>query len=142
MNELASFFQPFLQFRRELPPGVIGKNGFDTICIGIFFFCLIWALESAYRTRTRNYNSRNFLHDVAYWFYGRSSLQYVLFMAGVIAALESSGLFELFKFFDPPLHTRLPFAAQVAIFLLLNDFIYYWMHRALHHYRFLWAFHS
>jgi len=142
MSELASLFQAFLQFRRQLPEGVLGKKLFDAACVALFFFCLVWALESAYGTRTRNYRSRDFLHDLAYWFYARTSMQYFVFMAGIIAAIESTGLFKLFTFFDPPAYTHLPFLLQVAFFLVLNDFIYYWMHRALHQYRPLWAFHS
>lgn len=137
MNELSSLFYTVLQFYHDLPPGVYGQNWFRSVCIGIFFFSLVWAIEYAYGTRTRNYHSSNFLHDLAYWFYARSGLHYFLGMAGIVAAIN-----PLLAFFHPPLSTRLPFVLQVAVFLLLNDFCYYWMHRTLHHYKFLWAFHS
>jgi sterol desaturase/sphingolipid hydroxylase (fatty acid hydroxylase superfamily) len=35
-----------------------------------------------------------------------------------------------------------PFAAQVVLYLVVGDFIAYWVHRAEHRFRFMWAFHT
>lgn len=138
MTELvAPLFQAVLQFYRDLPHGIFGQNWFRAVCFAVLFFCLILGVERFYGTRTQNYRSRNFFHDLAYWFYARSGLHYFLFMAGIIGVMEGP-----LAFFDPPPSTRLPFVLQVAVFLLLNDFCSYWIHRAMHHYRALWAFHS
>ena len=137
MNTLVSHFDSVYRFYKGLSPGIYGQNWFLAVGFGIFFFVLVWAVEKVYGTRTGNYRSRNFVHDLVYWFYARSSLHYFLFMAAIVAAIKGP-----LGFIDPPLATHLPFALQVVVFLLLNDFCAYWMHRAQHHYKFLWAFHA
>lgn len=47
------------------------------------------------------------------------------------------------KFFKPLLPvSHLSIVAQVALFIFIEDFAYYWWHRAQHHFRFLWVFHA
>ena len=137
MSEPALWFQELVRFYRELPRGLGGQSWVQTGVFFGFFFVVVWALERAYGTRTQNYLSRNFLHDLTYWSYERSGLGYFLFLAVPIAALST----QLAAFSPAPL-SHLPFALKVVIFILLNDFLYYWMHRALHRFKFLWAFHS
>jgi sterol desaturase/sphingolipid hydroxylase (fatty acid hydroxylase superfamily) len=97
----------------------------------------IWALETWHGVRTRNYRSRQFGYDLAYYFYYRSGLHRVLFTATSLALLSTP-----LGWLDLGLLRPLPFAAQVVVGLLLSDLAMYWWHRAQHHYRFLWAFHT
>lgn len=38
--------------------------------------------------------------------------------------------------------THLSLVYTLAVILLISDFFYYWVHRAFHHFNFLWRFHS
>ncbi len=137
MADLASLFQHLLDAWRALPIGPFAKGCLKILAVGFCFYLLIYAIERAYKARTRNYGSRMFAHDVAYGFYYYSGLNKFLFTAAVFAALE-----QPLSFLDLKLLTPLPFVAQVTLYYVVADFVGYWIHRAEHHFRFLWAFHS
>jgi sterol desaturase/sphingolipid hydroxylase (fatty acid hydroxylase superfamily) len=105
--------------------------------IGFFFYAAVLAAERVAKARTDNYRSRVFVHDMAFWFYYRSGLNYLLIIAllytpldGPLAALRVEAL------------DRLPLAVKSLIFLFVSDCYAYWMHRAMHRFRFLWVFHT
>lgn len=101
------------------------------------FFCVVLVIETAYGTRTRNYRSREFGWDVAYYLYYRTGLHRLLF-TGTFVALLMGPLESL----DIGLLRPLPVWAQVLFGLVISDFFMYWLHRAQHANRFLWAFHT
>ena len=137
MDRLQSLYEAARAAWRELLPGAL-ERGFVTAFLYLgTFFLIVLALEKAYGTRARNYRSRDFAHDVAYYLYYRSGAQRLLLTASLFAALSGP-----LAFLDLKLLAPLPIAAQVVLGLLLTDFVMYWLHRAQHAYRFLWAFHS
>jgi sterol desaturase/sphingolipid hydroxylase (fatty acid hydroxylase superfamily) len=93
--------------------------------------------SASWGTRTTNYHSRAFAHDVGYWVYYRAGIHDLIFMAAIIAALEKP-----LAAIDLRLFSDWPFAAQVVVYLVVGDFIAYWVHRAEHRFRFMWAFHT
>ncbi len=61
---------------QQLPSGIGGQVW---VIIGALFagiFSIIWIIEKVCRTRTDNYRSLNFCHDLGYWFYNRSGMNY------------------------------------------------------------------
>lgn len=101
------------------------------------FYCLVLAIELAYRVRTRNYRSRQFGWDVAYYLYYRTGLHRLLFTGTLVAMLVAP-----LQALDISLLRPLPMWMQVIAGLLISDFFMYWLHRAQHANRFLWAFHT
>jgi sterol desaturase/sphingolipid hydroxylase (fatty acid hydroxylase superfamily) len=64
----------------------------------------------------------------------------VLIKDGVLAALPHEGFWQVL----PGIRTHiaaLPALTQVVIAFIVVDFFCYWLHRAYHHYPFLWSFH-
>jgi sterol desaturase/sphingolipid hydroxylase (fatty acid hydroxylase superfamily) len=100
-------------------------------------FLLLLVVETACGTRTRNYSTRDFAHDSAYYLYYRSGAQRLLLSGPVLLALDVP-----LSFLDLRLLHPLPPLAQVALGLLIGDFLMYWLHRAQHAFPFLWAFHT
>jgi sterol desaturase/sphingolipid hydroxylase (fatty acid hydroxylase superfamily) len=107
------------------------------LVIGLALFLVIYLIERAYRVPDGHYRSRGFLHDVAYWFYYRSGLHHFVFLAALFAAL-SGPLAAL----DLRLLSPLPYWLQALLYMVVADFLVYWIHRAQHHFPFLWAFHT
>ncbi len=136
MIDLASLFAGLVVAWGDLPLEPLQRGFIHTLALGLFFFSIIYAIERAYDTRT-HYRSRLFLHDVAYWFYYRLGLNRLLLFAPVVAFLE-----QPLSLLDLELLKGLPFAVQIFLFYLLRDFFGYWVHRAQHHFKFLWAFHT
>jgi sterol desaturase/sphingolipid hydroxylase (fatty acid hydroxylase superfamily) len=102
-----------------------------------FTFVLVLVIEKACGTRTRNYRTRDFAHDSAYYLYHRSGAQRLLLSGPVLLALDVP-----LSFLDLRLLNGLPAVVQVALGLLIGDLVMYWLHRAQHAFRFLWAFHT
>ena len=137
MDMLASVAHDVIAAWRNLPAGSIERNILRALIIGAALFVVIAAIERFYRVPADHYRSRGFLHDAAYWFYYRTGLHYFLFLAALFGAISASlGPLNL-KLLD-----GLPFAAQALLYMAVADFFVYWIHRAQHHFRFLWAFHS
>ena len=102
-----------------------------------FFYLVVLAIERFHGTRTRNYRRREFAWDVAYYLYYRSGTHRILFTLGITALLSRP-----LSFLDLGLLRPLPLALEVGIGLVVADMAMYWLHRAQHHFRFLWAFHT
>jgi sterol desaturase/sphingolipid hydroxylase (fatty acid hydroxylase superfamily) len=77
------------------------------------------------------------MQDVAYWFYYRSGLHQLLFMAALFSFLGTRLAFLQLKMLGG-LH---PIVAGI-LWILIADFCDYWIHRLQHRSRFMWAFHS
>jgi len=137
MDEIRSLVHAMIEIWRGLNLGLIEKNCILGFVIGVFFYVLVLAIEYVYKTRTDNYRSREFFHDTVYWFYYRSGLNYILFISVIFPTLDSP-----IAFLDFNLLTPLPVFAQALVFFVASDFIAYWVHRAMHHFKFLWAFHT
>jgi sterol desaturase/sphingolipid hydroxylase (fatty acid hydroxylase superfamily) len=105
--------------------------------VGIVFYFLIYLLERASGGTTVQYRSRGFLQDLVYWFYYRSGLNELLFMAALFSFLGPR-----LAFLQLRLMTSLHPVVRGIIWFLLADFSAYWVHRFQHASRFVWAFHS
>lgn len=137
MDELIRLYGNAHAWLRDLPLGTIEKNCVVAAATLAFFYVLVWACERAGGTRTDNYRSKDFAFDVAFWFYYRSGLNWILFMAAFFTMLDG----EL-RFLDVGLVKDQPYLVQLVVFLLVSDCCVYWAHRAMHKFRFLWAFHT
>src|ERR1700680_4042888 len=54
---------------------------------GVVFYFIVYLLERASGGTTKQYRTRGFLQDVAYWFYYRSGLNNLLFMTALFSLL-------------------------------------------------------
>lgn len=137
MEEVRALLEAGWKAWKGLPLGEVERKVAAALATGAAFYFAVLAAETVSGTRTRNYRSREFLLDSAYWFYYRSGLNWLLFMAAFFTWLDQ---------FPTPLDLKLltpyPIWMQAIVFLLLAEFFGYWWHRANHHFRFLWAFHS
>ena len=104
---------------------------------GVLLFLIVYLLERYYKARTSQYRTRNFLHDLGYWIYGKSDLARVLFTASWFAFLSRHLSFVQIRSF----HT-LPSVARFVLAFIAVDFTTYWIHRWQHTHPLLWAFHS
>ena len=137
MDEIVLWLRSVLNLWRSLPLGTSERVVLKVLLVALAIYLVVLACELICRTRGKNYRSRGFLHDLTYWFYYRTGLHDFLFMATIVAALEAP-----LSFVALDLLTGLPFAAQAVIFVVVADFVTYWIHRAEHHYKFMWAFHT
>lgn len=115
---------------------VVGGSA-RALAVGVVFYLLVYLLERASGGTTKQYRSRGFLQDVAYWFYYRSGLNQLLFTAALFSFLGPRLGFLHLKIVDS-LHP----IVQGTLWFLLADFSNYWVHRLQHASRFVWAFHS
>lgn len=120
-----------------LLPGPWERNFVKGAVLFAFSFSAVWAIEKAYRARTRNYRTRDFAHDTAYYFYYRSGIQRLLVTGPLFLALDAP-----LSFLDLRLLDGLPVAAKIVLGIVIGDFVMYWLHRAQHAFPFLWAFHT
>src|SRR5262245_8488204 len=141
MSEAASLFQQVIEVWRALPLGLYERLFLKSVAIGASIYVLVYVIERACGTRTDNYRSRGFFHDSMYWIYFEGGFNAFLFGLG-FRALLTAYLEKPLSFFDVKLLTPLPFFFQAVIFMVVSDFINYWVHRAEHRYKFLWAFHT
>jgi sterol desaturase/sphingolipid hydroxylase (fatty acid hydroxylase superfamily) len=107
------------------------------LAVGIVFYFVVYLLERASEGTTEQYRSRGFLQDVAYWFYYRSGLNQLLFMAAFFSFLGTRLAFLQLRIVGS-LHP----IVRGILWILLADFCSYWVHRLQHASRFVWAFHS
>jgi sterol desaturase/sphingolipid hydroxylase (fatty acid hydroxylase superfamily) len=105
--------------------------------LGVLLFLIIYLIERFYKAPTSQYKSRNFLHDICYWFYIRSDLHRILFMATLFNVLGSHLRFLEIRSFQ-----SVPVVLRWLLYFLLAEFLAYWIHRWQHTSRVLWAFHS
>lgn len=107
------------------------------LAVGVVFYFLIYLLERMSGGATEQYRSRGFLQDVVYWFYYRSGLNQLLFMAALFSFLGPKLAFlhiNIVSEFHP--------IVRGTLWILVADFTTYWVHRLQHASRFVWAFHS
>lgn len=137
MNDITSMYSSIVQVWRELPLGPYEKSFIRALVFGISVFAVVCAIERAYGKQNAYSRRRGFWHDVGYWVYYRTGLDTFFYGAVFFAALEKP-----LSFLDLALLKPLPSGLQAVILLIVIDFMGYWAHRAQHHFRFLWAFHT
>jgi sterol desaturase/sphingolipid hydroxylase (fatty acid hydroxylase superfamily) len=135
VDMLRHWLQPVLEIWRSLGP--YQKATVYGICVAVAFYLLVMAIERACGTRRGDYGTRDFAYDMAWWFYYRSGLNYVL-----LVALLYPPLSQPIPWLDLGLLQGYPIAVQALVFFVVGDFFLYWNHRASHHFGFLWAFHT
>ncbi len=104
---------------------------------GVVFYFIVYLLERTSGGTTSQYRSRGFMQDVAYWFYYRSGLNNLLFLAALFSLLRAKLGFLQLSFVND-LHP----IARGVLWFVAADFGGYWIHRLQHQWRFMWAFHS
>jgi sterol desaturase/sphingolipid hydroxylase (fatty acid hydroxylase superfamily) len=103
-----------------------------------FYYVVVAILERLSRSRTeRMYRSPGFFHDIFYYFFWKGGIGRILVPTAIVLSLQ-----EPLSFLKVGLLGGLSFPAQIVVWLLVADFTGYWVHRARHHFRFLWAFHT
>lgn len=137
MDALAFTITSIREVWRDLALSSFEKAVVKIVLLTAALFLIVYVAERMSGTRGANYRSRAFLHDLTFWFYYRTGIDAFLIQAAIIAALERP-----LSFVDVGLFTALPFAAHVVLLLLVADFVAYWIHRAEHRFRFMWAFHT
>jgi sterol desaturase/sphingolipid hydroxylase (fatty acid hydroxylase superfamily) len=101
------------------------------------WFLLIWFFERRQGSDTSRYRRRPFAHDVAYVLFYDGGLFRVLGAALIYDAVQSQLGFMRMGLFE-----GLPIVVVGALYLVISDFLNYWLHRAEHAIPFLWQFHS
>jgi sterol desaturase/sphingolipid hydroxylase (fatty acid hydroxylase superfamily) len=137
VDEILTLVEGLRQWWRALLPSTTVRGLAAATIFFVFYYALVFVLERAARTRTGNYSTRGFAHDIAYYFYFKGGLQRLVVPAAFIAYFG-----EALSFLDFRLLDGLPFALKCVAWLLVADFVGYWVHRAKHHFGFLWAFHT
>jgi sterol desaturase/sphingolipid hydroxylase (fatty acid hydroxylase superfamily) len=100
-------------------------------------FLVIWFFERRQGSDTSRYRRRHFAHDVAYALFYDSGAFRMLGASLIYAAVQDQLSFMRMGLFE-----GLPIWVVGALFIVINDFISYWLHRAEHAIPFLWQFHS
>jgi sterol desaturase/sphingolipid hydroxylase (fatty acid hydroxylase superfamily) len=108
-----------------------------TIVLAVFYFVLVWSIERANRVRTDHYRQRGFAHDLLFYFYSKGGLPKLVLPTALMVAVH-----DRLSFLDLRLVEGLPYPVQLLCWVMVGDFLNYWVHRAKHHFRFLWAFHA
>jgi sterol desaturase/sphingolipid hydroxylase (fatty acid hydroxylase superfamily) len=137
MPDLQSLYLGLRTSWRGLFPGEFERGCMNALVYLMLLYVVVLVVERVHGTRTRNYRSREFAHDVAYYVYYRSGAHRILFTGAFFLALDAP-----LSFLDLRLLAPLPIVVQVIAGVLIADFSMYWLHRAQHGFRFLWAFHS
>ena len=136
MEDFAGLYSSLRLAWRGLPLGpferqvIIGFSEF-MLCFGVIFL-----IERIYGMKAERYKSRVFAHDIAYAAYYKLGM-IAVFTVPLMAVLE-----PILSRLSSNVLNPLPFPVQMIIYLLLGDFVQYWLHQAQHRVRFLWAFHS
>ena len=138
LQTLISFYSEVIEAWTTLPLGFFEKSLIKAFVTGLFFFLVVHAIERIYRTRDDYYyRLPSVMHDILYWFYYRTGLNYFLYTTALLAVLEKP-----LTFLDLGLASSLPVALQALLIFVISDFLGYWAHRAQHRFKFLWAFHT
>src|SRR5712691_6363185 len=92
------------------------------------------------------WRSRDLVTDLAYWFVVPVFTRFLrigLLVLGAALLFDIHGAQAIIDFYENG-HgpwARLPFWAQVAVYLVLSDFLLYWIHRIFHGRR-MWKYHA
>lgn len=103
---------------------------------GSCLFLVIFLIERHYG-KALHYRSRNFFHDLVYWFYQRSDLHRIIFAAAIFALVA-----DHLRVLDLKLLEQVPRPLRWTLYFVTAEFVAYWVHRLQHAVPFLWAFHS
>ena len=118
----------------------LGAMTFNTaralLTIGALFIP-IWYLERRQGSDISRYRRRHFAHDVAYALFYDSGAFRVLGASMVFSVVQNQ-----LSFMRAGLLEGLPIVLVGALYIVINDFVSYWLHRAEHRFPFLWQFHS
>ncbi len=137
MDQLSTVLRKLFEAGRAL---LLNPDTVATILALAAFLALMVVVEWRRGGDPRRYVSRHFRTDVAY----------TVFYTGVYALAVSGpvlrGLEFLVHRYAPSLELNLlaaiPRPFHLVVFLVVTDFIGYWIHRLMHANRFLWAFHQ
>ena len=125
-----------LAWRAFVPDPTLRGVAAACFTLGLYYV-VVAVLERLSHSRTDNYRSTGFRHDVAYYLYFKGGLGRL-----VVPAAAATWLAEPLSFANLHLLDGLSFPVQIALWLLVADFTGYWVHRWKHAFRFLWAFHT
>ena len=107
---------------------------------GIVYFLVITVIVLALEARNgrgfARFRSRSFVNDIVYTVFYRTSIY------GVLWGAVFNGLETNLGWLRIEWAASWPLWVQIAVFWLAGDFIIYWLHRAQHSNRWLWAFHT
>ena len=107
---------------------------------GIAYFAvvtfIVLALEARNGRGLARFRSRTFVNDIVYTVFYRTAIYGVLWGAAFNGLQTQLGGLRI------EAAAAWPLWIQIATFWLAGDFIIYWIHRAQHSHRWLWAFHS
>jgi sterol desaturase/sphingolipid hydroxylase (fatty acid hydroxylase superfamily) len=117
--------------------GATAGNTVEALLPIVATFILIWYFERRQGSDTSRYGRRHFAHDVAWaWFYNSGAFR----LLG--ASLIYNSIQDRLGFMQLGLLEGLPIVVVGFLYLVIADFVNYWMHRAEHSIPFLWQFHS
>jgi sterol desaturase/sphingolipid hydroxylase (fatty acid hydroxylase superfamily) len=136
LTDLTRLADAAAQTWHGLPLGFFGRQFVRALVLGIGLFIVIYGLECACSAPRSQYTSASLWHDVAYWFYYRTGLHSLIFLATIAGALSE------FRALNMHLLANFSYPVQAVIYLLVVDFLAYWIHRAQHRFKWLWAFHT
>lgn len=123
---------------RALVPDQAWRATLTALVLALGYFTLVWALERFARVRRDHYRRRGFVHDLVFYFYSKGGFPKLLLPTALMVALHD----QLAPVLDLRLVEGLPYPLQLVCWILTADFLNYWIHRAKHRFRFLWAFHT
>ena len=107
---------------------------------GIVYFLVITVIVLALEARNgrgfARFRSRSFVNDIVYTVFYRTSIY------GVLWGAVFNGLETNLGWLRIEWAASWPLWVQIAVFWLAGDLIIYWLHRAQHSNRWLWAFHT
>lgn len=96
-------------------------------------FIIIYIFEAWAGADKTRYLSRNFLNDLKYAFFYRGGIYVFFIYVPIVSAIRSRLPVQIL----PPM----PLPLTVALYILVQDFFVYWVHRLQHASSFLWEFH-
>jgi sterol desaturase/sphingolipid hydroxylase (fatty acid hydroxylase superfamily) len=117
-------------------PGIL-VNTVRALLTIVAIFIPIWYLERRQGADTSRYGHRNFAHDVAYALFYDSGVFRVLGASLIWGAVQDNMSFARMGLLEGQ-----PILVVGFLYLVINDFVSYWLHRAEHSIPLLWQFHS
>src|SRR5262245_36123834 len=115
----------------------VAANVTKGFLIGFVLFFIIYCLERHYGARTDQYRSRSFFHDALYWLWVHSGLNRLVFTSAILGFFTTKlSVLQLH-----PLNS-LAIVPRYIVYVVIIDFLAYWIHRWRHTSHFMWAFHT
>ena len=100
-------------------------------------FCVIYLIERLTGSPVSQYQSRNFFHDLTFWAYYRGGFHRLIFNTVLFGMLTPH-----LSFLKLQVLAGLPALAHYVVYLVVQDFMQYWVHRLQHATRLTWALHT